>query len=260
MFIDTAPRGCGKRVAGGVYFETPLSPYGQPVENFLVCPPQALAFDAPTQGQLPIWVPDPGGDGHTLHLIDWIGRAFYPNVADFVEEVRAMGLSRRVAPSLLTATTTDPDGQPRRVLEALDERSRLLCMHARALILNMEDYGYGDGWWQCPRERDDHVRGDVMCVGAYWWDIAPGDGVELVGVPAPDTYRAGAEAVWRYMPNFRYRAYSRPQVSAHYAPAIFMALPIAQLGVVRGAHGEHVQPLERIQSLSLTLPWRLCDD
>ena len=31
------------------------------------------------------------------HILDWIGSEHYPNVADFLEEVRRFGLSRRLA-------------------------------------------------------------------------------------------------------------------------------------------------------------------
>ena len=134
-------RGCGRRKAGGLYAVLPSSPHGSPLEDFLQCPPKRLSFDAPVQGQLPII------KGTTLHLLDWVGGAYYPNVADFLEEVRRFGLSRRLSPSLLQRDHK-LGAAP---VELITGASRLLMCHARAHINNVSDYGFPARCWTSRR-------------------------------------------------------------------------------------------------------------
>lgn len=88
-------RGCGRRKPGGIYLETELSPFGKPIEDFLVDPPipvdgDGWEFLTPIGQHLVqkenIW-----------HIADWVGSEYYPNVLDFVLETEQFGLSRRIA-------------------------------------------------------------------------------------------------------------------------------------------------------------------
>jgi len=247
----TSERGCGRRIAGGLYAALPLGPQGRPVEDFIQCPPRRLGFDMPMQGQLPVMMDD------TLHLADWIGSAFYPNVADFLEEVRAMGLSRRLSPSL---AVHDPQ-MGCAPLEALSARSRLLCVHPRAFIYNVEDYQPAD--FPCPRNVEGHP-GNAMCAGYYWWDVDDGEPIETF---YPSDYDITVTPtrhdlmVRRALPSFSYIARRRPDgVTTVYAPAIFAAFPISSLVLIQGQHGEHVEMLNRLNALKLSVRVLLEDE
>lgn len=79
-----AARGCGaSRTKGGVYFECSLSPYGLPLENFIVDPP--VPIDANEFGVTQIGVKLMERKG-VWHVMDWVGSTHYPNVGDYLED------------------------------------------------------------------------------------------------------------------------------------------------------------------------------
>jgi hypothetical protein len=116
-------RGCGERTPGGIYVECGVSPVGRPFEDFLVDPPLALppglGFEA--LANKPQFWTDP--DTRATHLVLWIGEQFYPHVADFVEEARRFGISRKLSPQLLE----------RPEFGRLTLSSRMILAHPRAL-------------------------------------------------------------------------------------------------------------------------------
>jgi hypothetical protein len=92
-----ARRGCGYRQPGGAYFAIPLGPGGHPVEEFLIDPP--ILIDAERLGAASVGVTLIKRDGIT-HVLDIVGREHYPTVAEFVDEARRMGVSRRAPRSI----------------------------------------------------------------------------------------------------------------------------------------------------------------
>lgn len=226
-------RRCGSRVAGGVYVELPLSKYGLPLEDFLCDPARVIPdeLELPTRGM----VLRTNEDGSKI-LYDWIGENNYPNVLDFVEEVRAMGLSRRI--------------QSNFDFDQLDGTVKYCAVHPRGYVANESWYReYArenplvgkDGIkretpWPCPRGlhtvNGDH---DEPCSAVWWHDIAPGHGVltehgRIVEVEQPSARP--------------YVAMERPHgVVPVYFPAVVMVLPLRQLTVIRGPDGEHEKPL-----------------
>lgn len=237
------PRACGgSRKQGGVYAVLPTSPNGRPIEDFLLCPPKKLNFDISPQGQTPIEV-----DG-TIHLLDWIGETYYPNVADWIEETRRGGLSR-----MLNLRKID--------LTRLTPASRLVTVHPRAYIHNITDYGPKS--WACPAHLQSHTDeiGEAeheMCAGAYWWDLTEG-----IKAHAPEHLTLnGDHLVQRVMPAFTYYGHARSEhVVPEYSPAIFGAFPIARLEVVRGEAGEHEEAVEAMTALGgrLKVKWEVVD-
>jgi len=197
-------RGCGRRVKRGIYAELGLSPFGRPVEDFLMDPPVALpeGLELAPQGVTFI-----ERDGVT-HLIDWVGSTHYPNIADFVEEIRRFGLSRRLPQNI--------------DFGRLSVASRLIFVHARAFI---EDAGARQGYrapddapFVCLRDIEAHQKGtEEMCASMWWEDV---EGVNEDGV--------------REMPSFEYTPRRpRPEVEARtYRPGIFGSFPIGRLVVV----------------------------
>lgn len=121
-------RGCGSRKQGGIYLEVATGPGGLPLDHFITDPPQPFTTDVKI-GVTLVDRTEPDGVVVT-HVIDWIGTEHYPFAADFIEEGRRFGFSRRVAPSI--------------EFHRLSARSRLLVVHARGLVTNRgELYGCG---------------------------------------------------------------------------------------------------------------------
>jgi len=212
MSVATDMRGCGKRKKGGVYGETELSPFGRPVEEYLIDPPQVIdpdEFGLTAVGPKLIEFED----GRTL-IMDWVGKSHYPNVADFIEEVREMGLSRRL-----------PKSFP---FEKVDGQTMIAIVHERGHIENVDEYERfgGNEYWKgpCPLNKSEHLDEGYggMCAGYWWTDIAD---------------RKVEEGMIQ-MPSFSYRAVERPAgVEPEYKPAIVAIFPMSRLAVVRDDEG-----------------------
>jgi hypothetical protein len=116
-------RGCGERTPGGIYIECGLSPVGRRFEDFLVDPPLTLppGLGSESLANKPqFWTDSATG---TVHLVIWVGAEHYPYVADFVEEARRFGISRKLSPQLLE----------RPEFGRLTMNSRMILAHPRAL-------------------------------------------------------------------------------------------------------------------------------
>jgi hypothetical protein len=248
------PRGCGKRKQGGIYAECGLSAWGLPVEHFLVYPPQVV--DAEALGLASIGVKLIEMDG-VWHIFDIVGAEHYPNVADFVEEVRVMGASRRLAKTLdFTRLTSD---------------SKLVLLHRRAQIDHAaESFAALGAWvpgaWHCPKHLPEHEQphaAPTICAG-LWWAAVEG------GTPCDESHRhrtptlsgyhdaVPLSPVNRKMPAFEYEAWARPDIEPQYRLAIFMALPITNLAVIRAPDDSHENAL--IAARRARLPVEVCDE
>src|SRR3974390_3419799 len=71
---DPVERGCGQREQGGVYAECGLSPYGSPLEDFLIDPPQPLPEGLDLINKPQLWEDPATG---ITHLLIWIGAEHY---------------------------------------------------------------------------------------------------------------------------------------------------------------------------------------
>ena len=259
-------RGCGFRTLGGIYACTDLVRNGEPIESFLIDPP--LAIDTAALGMTRVGVRMIERDG-VWHILDWIGDSHYPNVADFVEEVKRQGLSRRLGKNL------SADG--RNGFELLSARSTIILLHARAMIGNHADYRQAviDGGGQpcagiyCPHGRPEHTSCDpspTQCAGTYWQDIAGGGPVgnmtpiawenrqrAIDGVPPLRETPLSLRTVRRSMPAFDYVGWSRPPgVEPVYAVGAFMRLPIGRLTVIDDPiGGTHEDALRRLEGATI---------
>lgn len=119
-------RGCGTRNEGAIYAEVGVSEHGLPLEDFLIDPPVILdsALGVSPIGVTLITANDNGQI--VYHVADWIGANNYPNIWDFLGEARNFGISRRLPKSL--------------DFSKLSAKSRLLCIHSRAVVLNSVQY------------------------------------------------------------------------------------------------------------------------
>jgi hypothetical protein len=216
----SAIRGCGSRVVGGVYAEVKTGDEGVPIEAFLVDPPSPVdvhALGLTNKGVRLVQL------GNTWHVFDIIGENYYPNVADFVEEGRRMGVSRRL-PSNLDFSKIDP------------EKSRLVLLHRRAIIMNLDEAGFLNLPHICPKGIAGHYAGmlDEMCAGLWWHDLSSKE----LDTSQMREIKGGT----------RYKAWAHPIGSAkpERALGIFMTLPISNLAVIRGRNEEENARVEKI--------------
>lgn len=222
-------RGCGVRVKGGLYLECPLSPYGMPLEEFLVDPP--VPIDVQSVGVTPIGVKLVERKG-VWHVMDWVGSSFYNNVADYVEEVRRFGLSRRVAQTL--------------DFKKLTSQSRILLLHARAYIHNFDEYAKYEPdveeleglvpYPRCPKKLAEHTRPnmDTMCARLWYQDVEGGEEDKK----GTDENAARIRVVTKKMPSFEYHGLVKPaSVKPDYKVAVFASFPITNIAVVRDIEG-----------------------
>jgi hypothetical protein len=124
---DPVPRGCGDREPGGVYAESGLSPWGRPLEEFLIDPPLPIPGGLDLVNKPQLWQRvlssgEPALDEEGLPIYDlliWIGAEHYPYCCDYIEETRRSGASRRLNPNL--------------DLSLLSVSSRMILAHPSAL-------------------------------------------------------------------------------------------------------------------------------
>ena len=96
---------------------------GRPFEDFLVDPPLTPppGLGAEFLANKPQFWADSATS--TVHLVIWIGAEHYHYVADFVEEARRFGISRKLSPQLLA----------RAEFARLTLNSRMILAHPHAL-------------------------------------------------------------------------------------------------------------------------------
>jgi hypothetical protein len=165
--------------------------------------------------------------GGVTHIVDWVGSQFYPNIADFAEECRRFGMSRRLPSNMDVSRLT--------------RESRHLLIHARAIIENGAEWDI----WDCPHypqplEEHDPVRRFMgcrvpTCAGLWWRDVRD----------TTDDAREGM--VLRRMPSFSYTVPAPPPgIKPRYQPAFFASFPISRLVVVAG--NDHEETLARLRA------------
>jgi hypothetical protein len=204
--MDTTVRGCGRRVKGGVYAETKLSPTGVALEAFLVDPPIAVDLLAAGIASRGVQLLQVKG---VWHLVDVVGSKFYPHPSDFLEEARLKGVSRRLPANL--------------DFSKLTRESRLVLLHRRAVIQNFGEYPQPPEL-VCPKELGEHGLTPLrsMCAGLWWRDFSP----EELNSLGQRLFAGGV----------LYHAEARPQgVAPLYQAGAFVILPISNLAVVDGA-------------------------
>jgi len=225
-------RGCGRRISGAIYAVVGTSENGLPVEAFLVDPP--IVINKPELGLAEIGVKlIKDQRSGTWHVFDIIGRQHYPNVADFVEEVRRFGVSRRLPKTL--------------DFSKLTSASRLVLLHERAHIENHGDYYEALGPYggrptghACPRKLGQHQYHDdrapiEMCAGLWWQDIDP----------STANNPSGSSDVIREMPGWDYEPFLRPDgITPDYKLAIFARFPISNLAVIRDPDGSDEEAMQ----------------
>jgi hypothetical protein len=249
-------RGCGTRISGGSYIESRLGVHGKPLEDFLFDPPvpekQRLGDSDPGFTTIDLaalgitavgvhLVDDP--EAGVTHVFDWVGEAHYPNVWDFLHEVKTLGLSRRAELGAEDYRRLQPG-------------SNIYLIHPRGWIRDHRTYRTaigaeqerltGQQQWACPQGKVEHDNsGDGHCAGLWTHDIDKGQ-----HLTEDDPRR-----VRREIPSGAYYGWSRPEgVKVGYVPALVAWLPITNLAVVVDRESDkHEQALDRTSNSGLTV-------
>lgn len=246
MFEPTtlsSQRACGRRIAAGIYAETRLSPFGQPIETFILCPPKPIdiaAWGLTARGARLVKI-----DG-IWHVFDIISKSDY-HVADFIEETHCKGASRRLSSKL--------------DFSKLSHKSRLVLIHEQAIIENYVEYpspptlsincgtvGDRPPTVSCPRDihRD---QLEEMCAGLWWHDHAEPD-----LIPAGELHSNEDSLHYtRAIPGgVSYAAFPRPegvepiyQFGITYSIFDFLSLPISNLAVIAGRNPQEGEKAEK---------------
>jgi hypothetical protein len=238
-------RGCRRRIAGGIYWETAIGPLGNIRWQDVLCDPP-IPIDIAELGVTNVGVRLIERNGVT-HVLDVIGSHGYPNVADFIEEARRFGVSRRLSSSL--------------DFSVLTRESKLLAIHCKAMVKNWSAYRpYRGVSLSCPCGHAEHRVGAQiniykqytgMCAGIWWEDVVGGE-------PVRET---NAEIV-RQMPWGSYRARARSEgryasVMPEYQHAIFAKFPLTNLAIVSDPenpeHTRQTRELMRQQQVPVAL-------
>lgn len=249
-------RGCGKRVQGGVYVVTKLSPFGIPINSFLFDPPW-VPID--TEGN----VHYPGAVG--LHLVenpykegvvdlwDWIGEQYYPYFPDFWEEARLYGLSRRIS------SNTN--------FEQLSKDSGIIGFHRKGILKGSRKfYEYLLNTFEkntfmdlCPQNYEHRLddKENIFCV-RYLWQLV--DEVEeyenrLHVIPIP---RSSNNLQNFYMAAYYPDWIKSKQFKVEWIPAAMFRLPIHRLEIVKDPIGGlHELALEKIEKSVTDIPYQV---
>lgn len=207
-------RMCGaSRVIGGCYWELGTEEAGQVfnVDRYIVDPP--MEINPERFGLTAIGVKVIEVDG-VVHIMDWVGELHYPNVADFIEEARALGFSRRVPRNSVP-------------FERLTAESRLLLVHRKAIIIPGENGFSGwNGTPMCPMAvREGRFHPNLETCSRFWYaDVLD------VGV------RSGGMGMRRLPCGAEYR-FSGARADSQHSPGIFASVPLGRIAVVADQNG-----------------------
>lgn len=224
-------RGCGTREAGGVYLTVGMGPFGRPVEDFIVDYPTPIdVTQTPVSAKGMHLVP--WKDGRWL-LLDWVGESNYPSPADFVEEVRKHGLSRRIASNFPFESLRNKD-----VTHAL--------IHPRAVTLNAGEFNVPRPLG-CPTHQ--HEDADGACA-ALWWVQGR---VEASGDAAPHPHHDTTH-YWQLADVALADGFNRYTAYRHHGQlprregglGIFMAFPLAMQSIEVIHHDDEALVQDRV--------------
>lgn len=239
-------RGCGTRKKGAAYGETPMSEHGLPLEAYIQDPP--IPIDPEEMGLSAVAVKLIERDG-VYHVFDWVGEQHYPNIADFLEEARRFGVSRRLPKTLdFSKLTTE---------------TKMVLLHKRACIeAETNRTVYWDEYIRHPQMeyvwRDPCPVAAVMnsgihspyemCAGLWWQDIHD-------GVTTHFEDKELDRLVTVKMPSFDYQAVWKPSdADPRYVPGIFASFSLVNIAVVLDdVNFSHDQMIETAQAAGVPI-------
>ena len=232
MFAAPVERGCGSsRSEDGIYLEVASGPGGSPLECFVTDRPLPFSADHKRGVEL-----RQGPDGLT-HVVDHVGSVHYPYPSDVLEEGRLWGFSRRISGQL--------------DFSELSAGSRLLLVHARAVLLNADElqphFAYESRSRCAHAERGGgpaHFDTAGACSRA-WYVLAPGNEYKL---------RVFTSVT-------RYPVHPLPEglPEPRWASGIIASLPIGGISVVAAKDGRHEDTIAKVRASGTNLRTEVVD-
>lgn len=199
------PRECGPgRQEGHIYAECGLSPHGVPLERFLIdlpIPVDPRHLSLSSQGVT--FVERQG----TWHVVDVIGESHYTYPSDFIEEARAIGVSRKL---------------PRTgKFSRLTRGSTLILIHPWGRVTNSLQLASFTPGFACPCGHG-HSATDP-CAG-YHWSAAEAN--------VPGTLKRRLKRT-----TYEVRPLSSGAPALEFTSAYILRVPISNLSVIRNRDG-----------------------
>jgi hypothetical protein len=246
--VAAAKRGCGFRVPGDIYMESVGGT--ATVDDCLIDPPIPIpaGLEIPARGVL--IMQRPGTDGDPIwDVYDHVGSNHYPNVADFVEETRRFGLSRKISRN--------------ENLHLLDDRSVIILCHERAVV-EQADFMYQLLWEEadeypsatglrCPQHK--HTLDQMMaarpgantCAG-LWYEMIQGGDASYDPDKPPRT-------VTREVGSTRYEGRKTPEgFTPRYREGFFLSSRLSNLTVIKDPEGgEDIKAMQKASQSKLTV-------
>lgn len=230
-------RGCGDtRTEGGLYMESGLvTGEGVELEFNLLDPPLPVDPQADNIRALGVELFE-GPDG-VVHILDWIGAEHYPYPADFLEETRRKGLSRRIS-------------RVTEIERLTPYESMVFLVHARGHVENWREYlaaeresGDMTAHRHCARclagdHEHVHATASESCSRYAWMAFEADAGTADCGAAGPTL---------RTFTDFRYRIFPQPAITPTYSPAIIARMPLTNLTVIAARDGSHQELLEDVR-------------
>jgi len=215
------PRECGPgRQAGHIYAECGFGPNGAPIESFLIDHPTGVNPEQLGLSSQGITLIERAG---VWHIVDIVGETHYPYAADFIEEARAIGISRKLPrTSEFSKLTAD---------------STLILIHPKARLKDPQAAASHTIGFHCPCGKG-HPATDP-CAAWHWF--APPATVQGT------LKRRLKRTTYEVKPLFT----GAPDLK--FTPAYFMRVPISNLSVIRDRDGR-VNPQSRAQANKARLP------
>jgi hypothetical protein len=213
------PRGCGERKSGGVYAECGLSAHGLPLDSFLVDPPQPPPEGLDIVNKTQIWQ----AQGGTCHLLIWVGESHYAYVADYIEETRRFGASRKLNPNLDFSRLTPGE-------------SKMVLVHPRVINMNWDTQTPVE---QCRKEVPGHADRTEMT-------NTPSEGpclyktYELIPEEAGENITPDGEDLVMCLRSFAsttYMYHPTGEDASGLAPGIFAILPLHGFALIKDSDG-----------------------
>lgn len=221
-------RGCGERQEEMPYCCCGTSPWGSPIESFVIDP--AIPWPGEFQRGMKILPRDPRDPESINDLVVFVGEAFYASPWDYVEECRLFGASRKASPDLPFEKLT-----PR--------ESRMVFVHSKTI----PHFDYTLIHREPQPLEGCHKLESWVSEPSLWADLPSVPGFhpgpqnctfalkDLAILVHPEAKVEG-DAFTIEMPSFSYRGLMPSAAAGEFGIGIFLVLPMTHIEFVRKPH------------------------
>ena len=225
MSTTATKRGCGYRQRGGIYAECRVAEDGRPIEYYLLDPAHPIGGICKVGVSLVR-----GKKGDVAHILDWVGKTHYPYPVDFIEEARAMGVSRRIPKNFDFA--------------ALDERSRLILVHEK-VPSEISSTHLSQTLNQLLKARERHCRG-------YLFSNDDAHLTDMAHACSGDHWNVGTDD-----DQFMIQMWPLPHEGIEFAAAAFLAVPVSHVVGIASPVASDRAAFDSIEAALVDIPFEV---